>query len=72
MQSTIVNITLTGSSYPIIINDSCFDLTSVKEILAGRKVALISNDKVAPLYIEGVSKELSKYCSGVFPHILAD
>lgn len=72
MTSRIVNINLSSCDYPIYINDSFFDFESIKEILLNRKILIVSNNVVAPLYLDQVKHELQKYNSNLFEIILSD
>ncbi len=53
-------INLAERSYPIVINESTFDFSTVSEQLKGKKVVLVSNDTVAPLYAEKVVNALTE------------
>ena len=59
MKTTTVNINLNHCHYNIYINDQYFDLSQVKHLLVNRKVAIISNLTVAPLYLKSLIKALS-------------
>ncbi|MBL4660905.1 MAG: 3-dehydroquinate synthase [Alcanivoracaceae bacterium] len=72
MTSKIVNINLSSCSYDIFINDSYFDFSALQDLLCNRKIAIISNDIVAPLYLDDLKSTLSDYKDSIFSHILAD
>ncbi|MCF6287739.1 MAG: 3-dehydroquinate synthase [Proteobacteria bacterium] len=72
MTSEIVNVNLSSCHYDIIINDDCFDFGAIKASLINRKIAIISNDTVAPLYLEKVKLELALYNNQLFEIILPD
>jgi 3-dehydroquinate synthase len=52
---TLLNISLPHAKYPIVIDDQNFDLSSVKSWLEGKKVMIVSNEIVAPLYLAEVT-----------------
>ncbi len=52
---TQIDIALNNSAYPIIIHPDLFDLSAIRSQLGGRKIMIVSNDTVAPLYLETVS-----------------
>jgi len=72
MTSKIVNVDLSNNNYDIIINNDYFDFESIKSKLANRKIAIISNDTVAPLYLDSLTSNLSQYNTDLFSHILPD
>ncbi len=72
MSSTIVNINLGHQAYDIVISQDGFDFNHIKDLLPNRKIAIISNDVVAPLYLSQVKKSLSQYTDQIFPLVLAD
>lgn len=49
-----IEINLGQRSYPILINPDGFDLAAIEPLWSGKKVLLVSNDVVAPLYAEAV------------------
>ena len=51
---TQLDINLPQSQYPIIIDSDAFDLTQLQSWLSGRKVMIVSNEVVAPLYLAEV------------------
>jgi len=72
MASKIVNINLESCCYDIYINDSSFDFESIKSLLSKRKIAIISNETVAPIYLDTLSETLAKYNKNIFSCILPD
>lgn len=52
--ATTINIALPASQYPIVIHPHQFDVSSIKPQLAQRKIMIVSNETVAPLYLEQV------------------
>lgn len=72
MTSTILNIKLSQCDYDIFINDEKFDFDGIAENLNNRKIAIISNDVVAPLYLSQVKQSLSQYNDQIFTVILPD
>ncbi|WP_154222514.1 3-dehydroquinate synthase [Marinicella rhabdoformis] len=55
-----LNINLGDRSYPIIINQQSFDFAAVSDKLNGKKVLLVSNETVAPLYANTVIDALGE------------
>ncbi len=53
-ESIQVDISLPKETYPIIIHPDQFDLSRIKAQLKGRKVMIVSNETVAPLYLQTV------------------
>ena len=49
-QSTQIDIQLPGRSYPIVIHPSQFDLSAIQDLVIGRKIMVVTNETVAPLY----------------------
>jgi 3-dehydroquinate synthase len=72
MSSKIVNINLSDCSYGIFINNNCFDFSAIKSLLVDKKIAIISNDTVAPLYMDKLIASIGQYNSTIYTHILAD
>lgn len=72
MNSKVVSINLPNCNYDILINNSRFDFDSVSDKLANRKIAVITNDTVAPLYLESLCSTLEDYNSSVYTFILRD
>jgi len=72
MTSKIVNIELNHCSYDIVINHSCFDFERIQPLLMNKKIAVISNETVAPLYMEKLIAELSQYNDSIYNFILKD
>lgn len=68
----IINVKLSQCEYDIFINDNGFNFEALQSKLCNRKIAIISNDVVAPLYLESVKSALSEYNSEIFSHILPD
>ena len=65
-----VNIHLPGDTYPIIIDADQFNITTLNSLLGKRKIMLVSNETVAPLYLSSVT-ELFKH-NQVFTCVLKD
>lgn len=68
--ATQVKITLPGGSYPIIIHPKQFDLKSLTSKLAQRKVMIVTNETVAPLYLQQVTDLFIE--NDVYQCVLAD
>ena len=49
-----LNIQLPGGAYPIIIDDQHFAVDAIRSQLSGRKIMVVTNDVVAPLYLDEV------------------
>ncbi len=67
---TQVDISLPGGSYPIIIHPDQFDVSSIDSLTPGRKVMVVTNDTVAPLYLAAVEQQLAN--QQVFNCVLPD
>ena len=61
MTNTTVNINLKHCEYKIFINDKCFDFIHIQSLLKNRKIAIISNSTVSPLYLESLKTALLPY-----------
>jgi len=72
MNSNIVKVKLNTCQYDIIINESKFDFEAIKSHLTNRKIAIVSNVTVAPLYLESLKETLTPYNEAVFDIILPD
>jgi 3-dehydroquinate synthase len=72
MKSKLVNIELNTCQYDIIINLNRFDFDQIKALLSNRKIAIISNDTVAPLYLETLKETIFKYNNSVISLNLPD
>lgn len=59
-ESQQLDINLGDRSYPIIINHQIFDFSVVSDKVMGKKVLLVSNETVAPLYAEPVMNALNE------------
>ncbi len=68
----IINVKLSHCEYGIFIKDNGFAFEAIQSLLQNRKIAIVSNDVVAPLYLESVKSALSQYSSELFSHILPD
>ncbi len=53
--ATEVNISLPGSQYPIVIHADQFDVNRIRPQLSQRKIMVVSNETVAPLYLDQVT-----------------
>ncbi|MEZ5470156.1 MAG: 3-dehydroquinate synthase [Marinicella sp.] len=49
-----LNIALPNAQYPIVIDSEKFDFSALESWLVGKKIMLVSNEVVAPLYLEEV------------------
>lgn len=65
-----ITINLGERSYPIVINRQSFDFSSIKQRLENKKILIVSNQTVAPLYLQQVSEQLS--ANQIFHCILPD
>ena len=72
MNTQIVNINLNKCSYGIFINEKNFDFSAVAHLLNNRKIAVISNDTVAPLYLKSLTQSLSEYNNSIYSLVLKD
>ncbi len=72
MNTQIVNINLSHCNYSIFINETCFDFNAVAHLLKNRKIAIISNETVAPLYLEPLKQSLKRYNNSLHHLILKD
>jgi 3-dehydroquinate synthase len=72
MKSKIVNVKLISCHYSIFINDDGFDFSQIKHLLTDRKIAIISNDTVAPLYLEALKSTLADHNRALFSLVLPD
>jgi len=67
-----ININLEKRGYPIYVGEGLLDTCDlVKEHIPNKKVAIITNDKVAPLYLQKISNILSVE-KEIIPIILPD
>lgn len=65
-----VDINLPNGKYPIIIHPDQFDFGSIKALLTNRKVMIVSNETVAPLYLSSVLELLAH--NSTFSCVLKD
>lgn len=65
-----LNIALPNSQYPIVIDSGDFDCSSLKQWLSGKKVMIVSNEVVAPLYLDEVKELFSGH--DVYQCIIGD
>lgn len=72
MKSKIVNISLKTSNYHIYINNSVFDFQSIKHLLSNRKVAIITNETIAPIYLNDLVSEIPVEQHCIYTHVLPD
>jgi 3-dehydroquinate synthase len=72
MKTTTVNVSLSNCQYDIFINDYCFDLKPIQHLLTNRHIAIISNQTVAPLYLDSLIKALSPYNKKIITFNLPD
>ena len=62
-----VNVNLGDHSYPIFIGSNCLEDSSLLNPYLGKgKLVVITNDVVAPLYLESVKSMLGTRCAGEF------
>lgn len=59
MQS--LNLDIPGKQYPIIIDQKAFHVADIQSRLKARKIMLVSDENVAPLYLEPLRAEFSDY-----------
>ena len=60
-----VNVNLGDHSYPIFIGSNCLEDSSLLNPYLGKgKLVVITNDAVAPLYLESVKSMLGTRCAG--------
>lgn len=68
-----LNVALGDRAYPILIGGGLLsDGELVRPFLRGSKVAIVSNETVAPLYLAALSAGLEKVGVGVTPIVLPD
>ena len=53
-----LTINLGERSYPIVINHSTFDFSGLTDQLKGKKIMIVSNETVAPLYLDQLTAAL--------------
>lgn len=70
MNNDHLKINLGKRSYPIIINRQKFDFSALKQRLKHKKILIVSNQTVAPLYLQEVSQQLPE--NRLFHCILPD
>ena len=69
---TTININLEKRSYPIYVGEGLLENYGLlKKHISNKKVAIITNDKIAPLYLEKISNTLSVE-KEIIPIILPD
>lgn len=56
-----VTISLDERSYPILIDSNAFGFEKVEYILRHRKIVILSNKTIAPLYLDSVINELKPF-----------
>ncbi len=72
MKTICLPIKLKTCQYNIFINQQAFDFSSVSNKLKNRKIAIISNQTVAPLYLESLQAALTPYNQQLFSLNLKD
>lgn len=72
MKTTTVNVKLSDCYYNIYINDNHFDFSPIKPLLVNRKIAIISNMTVAPLYLNSLRDALLPYNNDTYSLELPD
>ncbi|MFK8011094.1 MAG: 3-dehydroquinate synthase [Marinicellaceae bacterium] len=72
MNSKIVRIKLENCCYDIIINDNGFDFSSIAPVMKNRKVAIISNETVAPIYLNQLRNALPVESNNIYAFTLPD
>lgn len=65
-----VDINLPGGSYPIIIEANHFNVSSLDSLLSNRKIMIVSNETVAPLYLSAAKALFAN--NQVFTCVLKD
>ncbi len=56
-----LSLDIPGKQYPIIIDRQSFNAAEIKSRLKARKIMLVSDENVAPLYFQPLSAEFSDY-----------
>lgn len=56
-----LSLDIPGKQYPIIIDQQDFHIAEIRDRLKASKIMLVSDDHVAPLYLEPVRAEFSDY-----------
>jgi len=67
-----VNVKLSHCEYNIVIHENSFNFEAVQNLLKNRKIAIVSNVTVAPLYLESLKKALKPYNDNFHVLILPD
>lgn len=67
-----VNVKLSHCEYDIIIHENSFCFETIQNQLKNRKIAIISNVTVAPLYLESLRNALSPYNDDLHILVLPD
>ena len=67
---TILNVSLGARSYPIHIGHGLLETTNIE--LSGKRVAIVTNEIVAPLYLQRLQSALQKVGTGSTAIILPD
>ena len=67
-----VNVKLSHCEYNIVINENSFDFEAVQNLLKNRKITIVSNVTVAPLYLESLKKALAPFNDNVHVLVLPD
>ena len=56
-----LSLEIPGKQYPIVIDSQAFNVTEIKSRLKAQKIMLVSDEHVAPLYLEPLRSELRDY-----------
>jgi 3-dehydroquinate synthetase len=56
-----LSLDIPGKQYPILIDRQAFNVAQIKSRLKAQKIMLVSDDNVAPLYLEPLHAEFSDY-----------
>lgn len=67
-----INIKLNHCEYKIFINDTNFNFGPIQSLIKNRKIAIISNDVVAPIYLDALKSALKNFNTELFSFILPD
>lgn len=67
-----LNVALEERSYPIVIGHGVLDAAILNTHITGKKIAIVTNDVVAPLYLDKVMTILRALGKTCFPVILPD
>ena len=72
MKTKTVPIILSNCQYDIVINETAFDFSKIAAMLKNRKICIVSNETVAPLYLDSVNAQLKQYNENLYTIVLPD